>query len=359
MKMNNVKHVFIFVASIVTIALMNVLPSVCALEKPLRVVTTLSDYADLARRIGGEHVSVSHIVEGNQDAHFIRPKPSFVNLLKEADIFIETGLDLETWVPSLIDRSGNNNIRSGHPGYIAAASGMDLLEKPAVMSRIEGGLHIYGNPHVTTSPLNMITAASNIAAGLIRNRPALKDEFLKNHEKLVGEFHERLFGAELVKMLGGDTLESLCRQGKLLGFLEEKTYQGKPLLGKLGGWLGRLKPYKGVPIVTYHKNWIYFFHLFSLREGGFIEPKPGIPPSPKHLAQLKKSMEEMKVPLILAANYFSDQAPNQLAKRVGAQVRMVPYYVGGSGGVDSYFALVDCWVEGIVDAIEVYRKENS
>ena len=117
--------------------------------EPLRVVTTLPDYAVVAQAIAGEHANVRAIVHGEQDAHFIRPKPSFVSMVKRADVLIDTGLDLEMWMPTVINKSGNGHVRSGQPGYVAAAKGMRLLEKPRVLSRSEGGLHIYGNPHVT------------------------------------------------------------------------------------------------------------------------------------------------------------------------------------------------------------------
>jgi ABC-type Zn uptake system ZnuABC Zn-binding protein ZnuA len=314
---------------------------------PVRVVTTLSDYADLARRIGGDLVTVTNIVQGNQDAHFIRPKPSFVQLVMQADLLVETGLDLETWVPSLIDKSGNPNVRSGQPGYVSAATGMELIEKPEVMSRIEGGLHIYGNPHVTVNPLNMIKAAENIATGLKKVRPAAREQVDRRLNEFIDDLTVRLFGAELPAIIDGPTLRQLAQQDKLIEFLQRQTYQGKPLIGKLGGWLGRLLPYRGLPLVTYHRNWGYLFRLFGLREAGTIEPKPGIPPSPKHLADLKRVIRDQRVPLIMAANYFDRRIPEQLGAEFGIIARMVPYYVGGEPGIDSYVDLVERWVSTI------------
>ena len=116
----------------------------------INVVTTLSTYADIAEKIGGDKVNVQYIVAGDQDAHFVRPKPSFAVMLNKADLFVSTGLDLELWVPSLVDMSKNDKIRSGGSGFVAAYDGIELLEKPQVLSRSEGGLHIYGNPHITT-----------------------------------------------------------------------------------------------------------------------------------------------------------------------------------------------------------------
>ncbi len=316
----------------------------------LRVVTTLPDYAFLAQEIGGDRVSVSAIVHGDQDAHFIRPKPSFVNMVREADVLIDTGLDLETWVPMVIDKSGNTRVRSGQPGYVAAAQGMNLLEKPKVMSRIEGGLHVYGNPHVTTSPINMRVAARNIAAGLIKNDPAGKAIYEGNLRAIEQRLDEGLFGKQLVELLGGKTLCDLAEKGRLISFLEGREYKGKPLIDYLGGWMRQLMPMRGRAIVTYHKNWVYFVNLFGLEEAGTVEPKPGIPPSAKHVADLVQLMRDRNIRVILAANYFDNKQVRGVASRVDATPVIVPLYVGGEPGVDDYFQLFDLWVGRLLAA---------
>jgi len=153
----------------------------------IKVVTTLSTYADIARWIGGEKVEVKYLVEGDQDAHFVRPKPSFAVLLNSADLFVTTGLDLELWVPTLLDMAKNNKIRSGQVGFVAAHVGIDLLEKPSALSRSEGDLHIYGNPHITTSPLNFKIIAENITIGLEKIDPENSDYYRKNLENFQRE----------------------------------------------------------------------------------------------------------------------------------------------------------------------------
>lgn len=316
----------------------------------LRVVTTLPDYAYFAREIGGDRVSVTAIVGGDQDAHFIRPKPSFVNLVREADVLVDTGLDLETWVTTVVDKSGNRRVGSGQPGYVAAAQSMTLLEKPRVMSRIEGGLHIYGNPHVTTSPLNMKVAARNIAAGLTKNDPGGAALYAKNLKALERRFDEALFGRELVEMLGGKTLCDLAQKGRLISFLEGRDYRGRPLLDCLGGWMEQMLPLRGKPIVTYHKNWVYFVRLFGLEEVGTVEPKPGIPPSAKHVTELVHLMRDRGIRVILAANYFDEKQVRGVAGRTDAVPVIVPLYVGGAPGADDYFDLFDLWVTGLLDA---------
>jgi ABC-type Zn uptake system ZnuABC Zn-binding protein ZnuA len=322
----------------------------------LQVVTTLPDYAFIAGFIGGDRVSVKAIVRGDQDAHFIRPKPSFATALRNADVLISTGLDLELWTQTVIDNSGNSRIRSGQKGYVAAAAGINLLEKPEVISRAEGGVHIYGNPHITPNPLNIKAIAGNITTGLINNDPAGEEVYLQNLEKFNRQIDKHLFGAELVEMLGGDTLCELAEQDRLIPFLQEQKYEGKPLIEFLGGWMKKMLPLRGASIVTYHKNWVYFIKLFGLEEAGTVEPKPGIPPSPKHVTDLINLMQKRNIGIILAANYFDEQKIRTVASRTNAESVIVPLYVGGAAGVDNYFELVDYWVDGLLNAAK--KKGN-
>ena len=316
----------------------------------LNVVTTLPDYACFTKIIGGDRVSVRAIVRGDQDAHFIRPKPSFATALRKADVLVATGLDLELWVQTVIDNSGNSNIRSGQPGYVSATHDMKLLDKPNLISRAEGGLHIYGNPHVTCSPVQMKVAARNIAYGLAKNDPEGKEVYLQNLRILQRRLDEQLFGRRLVEILGADTLCRLAEQDRLVPFLRQNTFEGKPLTEYVGGWMKQMLPLRGLPIVTYHKNWIYFVRLFGLEEAGTVEPKPGIPPSPKHVADLVNMMRQRNIRIILAANYFDKQKIRTVANRVNADAVIVPLYVGGASGIDDYFQLVDHWITELLKA---------
>lgn len=322
-------------------------------KQKLYVVTTLPDYAVLARDIGRERITVESIVLGDQDAHFIRPKPSFVNMVKRADVLIATGLDLELWLPTVVNKSGNRKVRSGQHGYVAVAQGMNLLEKPAGMSRAEGGVHIYGNPHVTCSPLNMKIAARNITTGLIKNDPDGKEYFKANLQLLLDEFDRCLFGEELISMLGSETLCGMAEKGTLISFLQKQKFHNKPLIEYLGGWMKKMLPLNGMPIVTYHKNWVYFLTLFGMEEAGTVEPKPGISPSPKHVANLVEMMKRRKIKIILAANYFDEQKIKTVSQKVNSEPVIVPLYVGGEQGIEDYFALVDCWVNRLVTAAGV------
>jgi len=335
---------------LVTALLLCILAGSASSAAPLRVVTTLPDYCMIAKTIGGDRVSVSYIVRGDQDAHFIRPKPSFVNMVRSAHVLIATGLDLELWLPTVVDKSGNRHVRSGQMGYVATSQGMALLEKPTALTKAEGGLHIEGNPHVTCSPVMMRRAARNIAIGLIKNDPAGKATYQKNLAALQAQLDKRIFGDKLVAILGGAQLCSLAEQGKLHSFLQSQKYQGKPLASYAGGWVGKMLPLRGTGICTYHKNWVYFLSLFGMKEAGTVEPKPGIPPSAKHVAELINTMRQRKIKLILAANYFDESKIRSVASKVGARPVIVPLYVGGASGVDDYFELVDYWLDHLVSA---------
>ena len=330
-----------------------------AAAKKLKVVTTLPDYAVLTKAIGGDRVDVESIVHPVQDPHHIRPKPSFVQMVKRTDMLIATGLDLEMWLPTVVNKSGNKIIRSGENGYVAVSQGLQLLEKPKVISQIEGDVHVFGNPHLTTSPINTKRIARNITFGLIKNDPGGKDFYEANLAKLHDDIDKRLFGEELVKLLGGRTLCNMATQGKLIRFLEENKFQGEPLIGKLGGWAGKMLPLRGRPVVVYHKNWTYFLQLFGLEEAGTIESKPGIPPSAKHVTHLVTMMRNRKIGIILAANYFDPQKVRTVAQRTGAKAVVVPLFVGGAEGTADYNALMSYWVDHLVAAAESAGSPGS
>ena len=160
----------------------------------------------------------------------------------------------------------------------------------------------------------------------------------------------RLFGEELVKLVGGKLLTRLALSEGLIEFLESKEYKGSPLIDRLGGWMKKMMPLRGKPIVTYHKNWVYFVRLFGLEEAGTVEPKPGIPPSAKHVAELVQMMKDRHIRIILAANYFDEKQVRGVASKVNAVPVIVPLYCGGEPGVNDYFQLYDLWVNRLLAA---------
>jgi len=330
-------------------------PATASAGDPLQVVTTIPDYAWVAQEIGGDRVTAESICQGDQDAHFVRPKPSFQTKLRSADLFITTGLDLELWAPTLLDAAGNRNVLEGAPGYVAAWTGIELLDKPRTLSRSEGDVHVYGNPHIHTDPLNMVIVARNVLAGLEKVDPGNADYYGKREVALENRLYRRLFGDELVDLLGGDTLARLARSGKLEVFLESKEYpsgSGSTLADRLGGWLKQTEPIRGRQLIGYHKNWIYFTNRFGLDLVGYVEPKPGIPPTPRHVETIMELIRDQGIDVILSANYFNPQETKAIGDRTGATVVTVPLYSQGEAGIEGYEDLVDAWIERLVSAFE-------
>ncbi len=318
--------------------------------KKLFVVTTLSTYASIAKAIGKDKVKVVSLVESFQDPHFMTPKPSKALILSKADVFVSTGLDLELWAPTLIDKSGNAKIRSGQIGYVSASQGIKLLEKPVVFSRSGGGLHIYGNPHFYNSPLTGFTIARNITIGLKKNDPnnaAFYDKNLKFFEKAL---YERLFGKKLLRLLGRRVLFRLAESGRLMSFLHRRSYRGKKLIEYAGGWFKVARKLYNRKVVAYHKNWTYFSHLFGMKLIDYIEPKPGIPPSPKHVEEVIEKMRLHKIKVIIAANYYPEGKVRHIAKVVHAKAVILSLMPHGKNGIESYFSLFDDILNKITSA---------
>ena len=312
--------------------------------KKLKVVVTNSAYHSIVEYVGGDQVEVAHIVEGNQDPHIVRPKPSFAMLLKNADLYVTTGMDLEMWSPALIDMSGNPDIRSGQKGYVSASAGLKVLETPITISRAEGDVHIYGNPHIHTSPLNGKIIAENICVGLKKNAPEHAEYFDKNLARFKDEVDRRTFGPELVKLLGGKILTDLAQSGRLVPFLEKKTYKGKPTIAILGGWMKAALPLRGKKLVAYHKNISYFSQLFGFEIVDYLEPKPGIPPTPGHIASVLDKMRAMHIRVMWAENYFDVAQVKKVAEKVGAIPVIVALGPGGQPGMNNFFDMFDIWI---------------
>jgi len=321
-------------------------------KEKINVVTTLSTYADIAKKIGGEKVNVQYITAGDQDAHFVRPKPSYAVTLSNADLFVSTGLDLELWVPSLVDMSKNDNIRSGQSGFVAAYDGIDLKDKPTVLSRSEGGLHIYGNPHITTNPLNFKVIAENITIGLEKLDPEGSSLYRANLKEFQNQIDRHAFGEEIVELMGGSLLTRLANSGQLIDFLKEKNYKGQQMINYLGGWLKKGMAFRNKKLVAYHKNWIYFQSVFGIDVVGYVEPKPGIPPSPKHVESLVQDMKKNQVQVVFAANYFDESKVRSICEKVGAKPVIVPIYVDGAPGTEDVFKLVDYWIDNLAGAFK-------
>lgn len=317
---------------------------------PVRVVTTLPIYAELVREIGGAEVDVTAIANPNEDAHFVRPKPSFARDLRGAQAFVTTGLDLELWVPALLDRAGNGDVLEGGRGYITAYTGVELLDIPVAADRSGGDVHIFGNPHLTTDPLRTLQIARNITTGLKLVAPDRAAHFDAGLADFTDRVHRRLFGDRLVELLGAQTLEQLALKHTLHEFLASQEFEGAPLIKQLGGWLAIAEPFRGQRLICYHKNWAYFEDRFEVRCADYVETKPGIAPTPRHVARLIERMKEENLDVLIAATYFDRNKVETVATRGGATLVQVPLSPGTRDGIDDYFTLVDTWVNNLANA---------
>jgi ABC-type Zn uptake system ZnuABC Zn-binding protein ZnuA len=319
------------------------------IDPPVKVVTSLTTYAAIAREITGDRATVTSIAEGDEDPHFVQPRPSFVPLLRDADLFVTTGMDLELWVPTLLDRAGNSRIRDGAPGYVSAFQGISLLEVPTSLSRAGGDIHVDGNPHIHTDPINAILIARNILAGLRRVSPANGDFFAGREQDFELRVLRALVGTELVNLLTPAAVFRLARNDSLLQFLQ-RPYQGHPLLTRLGGWMQQALPFRGKDMVCYHKEWAYFSARYGVNCVEYIEAKPGIPPTPRHVQEVIALMRERHIPVLFASNYFDHDQIRDVAARTSATAVIVPENTHGAPGVETYFDLMNAWVGSLAAA---------
>ena len=212
---------------------------------------------------------------------------------------------------------------------------------------VEGDIHVDGNPHIHTDPLNGIVIARNILGGLQRVSPENASYFAGREEDFEKRVLEATMGAELVRILTPATAYSLLDNDKLFDFLGRQQYQGKPLLDRLGGWLKQGEVFRGKEMACYHKEWAYFSRRFQVTCAEYIEAKPGIPPTPGHVQDVIALMRERKIPVLFASNYFDRNQIQQVAARTGARAVIVPENTQGAPGVNTYFDLLNTWVSGL------------
>jgi zinc/manganese transport system substrate-binding protein len=317
-----------------------------ALGASLNIVCSFSDYAAIASQIAGDQANITFIAHGEQDPHFVPPKPSYAMMLSDADVWITTGMDLEMWSTTLLDKARNRQIMDGEIGFIAVSDGVKILQKVEKGDRTEGDVHLMGNPHINTGPLNWKIIARNITIGLIKIDPANADFYQMNRDEFLERIDRTLFGDKLVDLFGGETLTKLLENKTLFTFLEN-SYEGGKLIDHLGGWLKEALPFRGKKVVAYHKNWAYFAETFGLNVIGYIEPKPGIPPSAKHVQTMIQLIKDQNIKLMLVASYFEKKSPQMIEDKTGIKALYLPLFVQGVPGINDNFQLVDYWIEQI------------
>jgi ABC-type Zn uptake system ZnuABC Zn-binding protein ZnuA len=266
--------------------------------------------------IGGDKVVVTNLAKPTEDPHFVDAKPSHIVTLNRADMLIEGGADLEVgWLPPLLDGARNPKIAAGAPGHVRASEGIQLIDVPAALDRSQGDVHAAGNPHFMMDPKDARTVAGHIA-------------------------------------------EALCAidAGSCAAYKSNlAAFEGK-IDAKLVEWEAALAPFKGTPIVTYHPTWKYFASRFGLISDLYLEPKPGIPPSPPHLAEVIQKMTAEKIRVILVEPFQSRKTAESVADRTGATVVDVCQFPGGlPGTANDYIALLDADVKAIVAGLQAKK----
>jgi zinc/manganese transport system substrate-binding protein len=328
------------------------LPATIAAEERVRVVVALPNLGSIASAIAGDRIDLTVIASGTQDSHFVDPKPSYIVKLRKADLFLVNGLDLEIgWVPPLTQGARTARLMPGGAGYLDCSTGVHVIEVPVSLSRTEGDVHPYGNPHYLTDPLNAEIVAGTISDALKRADPASAQVYENGRHAFVKKLHEALFGKDLVDLAGGAKLSREALAGTLDAFLDGTSVGGSPLRSHLGGWLGRMQAVKDKPVVTYHKDYSYFANRFGIRVIDYVEPKPGIQPSAKHLEELVTRLKQGEAGLILTRPYVEHRSTDYLAERTGVKILTLPIEVGGAPEATDYFHLFDFVTDQIVRAL--------
>jgi zinc/manganese transport system substrate-binding protein len=304
----------------------------------MKIVTTTTDLADITRAVAGGLADVSSITTGREDPHTLTAKPSFIVRARDADVWIRIGMELEIgWEPVILRDARNPRIHVGMPRHIDASDHVIRLEVPTQrVTRDQGDIHPEGNPHYWLDPLNGRLVAATVAERLSTLYPGHTAEFKTNLHRFEHDLDVRMFGSALVETLGGETLWKALVEKRLDALLAEKG-----TADKAGGWYAALRPHQGKTIITYHRSWPYLSERFGLRADLQLEPKPGIPPSAKHLASLVSDAEARQAGVILQEPFYTRKAAEFVASRTGAKVLVVPTMTGGSPEAASYLEMLD------------------
>lgn len=279
----------------------------------LDVVATLPTYAAIAGAIGGKHVHVTSLARGTEDSHFVDARPSFIPTLNRADVLIEGGAELESaWLPPLVQTARNPRIQPGAPGRVLVNAGVSMLGIPiGAVSRSQGDVHATGNPHFELDPVNGVVIARNIARALIRVDPAHEADYQANLEAFAAEMKQRLTA-----------------------------------------WNTLARPLAGAKVVSYHQTYEYLAARFGFRIIGYIEPKPGIAPSPAHIARLVPNMKDAGARLVIMEPNRPGRTPQYVADKLGIPLVKLPAMVDGDPRANDYFAFIDLMVNTLVNALK-------
>lgn len=312
-----------------------------------KVMVTLPALKSIADALAGDDFEVTALSKPDQDPHAVTPTPTLMKKLREADLFIEIGLQLDLWAEQVATGSGNPAIGQGGKGRLIASTGISREEVPAVVDRKEGDIHAEGNPHIWLDPLRAKQIADNIAAGLKGVHPAAAAAVDERLKRFKDRIDEAIFGSELLKEVGARTLTRKALDGSLPSWLEERK-----LSGKLGGWLKKAQPLRGAKMIEYHKTWIYLAKLLGFEIVATVQLKPGVDVVPRHVEELKSTIAAQKVKGIIVDNFYPVSVPEALARETGVKVAVVPGQPGGEAGTSDYVEFIGHVIDRLVEAVK-------
>jgi zinc/manganese transport system substrate-binding protein len=283
-----------------------------AASAKLNVVATTGDLGSIAKAVGRDKIELTVLGKPTEDPHFVDAKPSFIVKLNHADVVVEGGAELEIgWLPALLDQARNEKIANGAPGHVMCSRGVSLLDVPATLDRSRGDIHAAGNPHYVVDPENAKIVARNITEALCANDPKSCDVFQANLKKFTDEIDARMVE-----------------------------------------WQKTLAPFRGQEVVAYHDSWPYFARRFGLKSELFLEPKPGIPPTPAHLAEVILKMRQEHARVIIVDPYLNRKTAEAVARNTDATVVEVTQFPGGIRGTEGgYVQLIDYLVDALAKAL--------
>lgn len=323
-------------------------PPLLAGTPPLEVLATTTDLRELAKEVGGDDVAVTCLTKGPEDPHFLEARPSFVRAAARADALLVNGLELEAgYEPLLLGDSRNARIQRGRPGYVDCSAGIRALEVPAgPVDRSQGDVHASGNPHYLLDPVRAKQAAGTIAEALKRLAP---DRAARFDERLAA-FRRRIdvamFGETLLAAQPAERLERRLQDGTLSAFLKDRG-----LDGNLGGLAARMVPHAGAKVASYHATFVYLLDRFHVTEAERLEPKPGVEPSPRHLADVVARMRSGGVRVVLSTVFQPERTTSSVAEQAGGRAVRLAHQPDALAGTSSYLDMLRTNVDALSAAL--------
>lgn len=314
----------------------------------IKIVATTTDLADITQAIVGDTAEIMCMTTGREDPHTLTARPSFIIRARDAHVWIRNGMELEIgWEPVVLRGARNTRIHEHTPGHIDASTHVRKLEVPTRrVTRDQGDVHPAGNPHYLLDPFNGRLVAAMLNERLVALYPQHKEIFEKNLHAFERELDIKMFGKELVDAVSGRALWIALLENRFDAMLTERS-----LTDKVAGWYATMRPHSGKVITTYHRSLTYFADRFGLRPDIQLEPKPGIPPTAKHLVTVVEEMKTHNVSVIAQAPYYQTKAAKLVAERTGASWIALPYQTGGSKEATGYLAMIDNLVQKLSGAL--------